>query len=147
LIQGTLACLDEFQDNLLQENMYSAGFALGKALHYLQDSYTPSHTQRNKQTGLIEAFYDYSRQSPTLHVKDDRATWMSSPYRTSVAKSRDMTRVFFSGNPAGIRGFYDMATNPDSGIPGERYAPRSGAINPIRQIRVNINNIRKQNTP
>ena len=48
------------------------GFLLGKMLHYLQDSFTPSHAKR-AASGVIEKLYQYNIQSPKLHTKGDEA--------------------------------------------------------------------------
>jgi hypothetical protein len=53
--------------------------ALGSALHVIQDSYSKSHTTRERHTGDIIEFYNYENQeddfpSPSSHCKFDQLT-------------------------------------------------------------------------
>ena len=136
LVGGTEACLTEFSACAGQGNWYDAGFALGKALHYLQDTHTPSHVQRNS-VGQITAFYDYNLQSPTRHAKADKPSWWNPVYRNAVRQTQGMVLLFLSGNAGGIGEFFEAGPTVDVGIPGEGYERRSGAISPMDLLRGN----------
>jgi RHS repeat-associated protein len=138
LIEGTRACLAEFRTYASQGNTYDAGFALGTALHYLQDTHTPSHVQRSAVTGLIEAFHDYNQQSPALHSTADKPDWRGSRdpvYSNAVRQTQAMVQLFLGGNAEGVGGFFETIPGARFGIPGRSYGPRPGVVDPIAWIR------------
>ena len=63
-------------------------FALGEAIHTLQDLYTPSHVVRNAQ-GQITQFQGYAEQGPGLHSKADMPKAGSPAYKKQVKLSTE----------------------------------------------------------
>ncbi len=97
---------------------------MGKALHYLQDTNTPSHGTRDSETGQITAFYDYAKQSPYLHKLGDKPEIGGSVFNNAVDQTSVMIRLFLAGNAEGIPAFFELAPKADIGIAGEDYGPR-----------------------
>jgi len=68
LVTGVATRIEDFRKYREAGDSCKAGFALGEALHFYQDSWTTSHTVRNS-SGVITRFQDFSVQSPTLHER------------------------------------------------------------------------------
>lgn len=69
LVDDSLRLIREYRQGLQKGECEKAAFALGKALHYLQDSYAGGHTRR--VNGAIDMFQNYNLQSAHLHALDD----------------------------------------------------------------------------
>ncbi len=64
--------IDGYNDALNAKDDRTKGFEIGRSLHTLQDSFSPSHTVRgNCGTGPISQFQDYSQQDHGKHANDD----------------------------------------------------------------------------
>ena len=66
-----------FEEQIKSSSRTLALLALGSALHVIQDSYSKSHTTRERDTGEIIEFYNYENQeddfhSPSSHCKFDQ---------------------------------------------------------------------------
>ena len=118
IINGSLSCMNGYSDCVSVGNYYDAGFALGKALHYLQDTYTPSHAQRDAKTGQITAFFDYCAQSPKLHAIEDKPRFGGPVYNVAVQQSQDLINIFINGSPEDIAGAYQLAPKVQYGGAG-----------------------------
>ncbi len=118
IITGSLSCMNGFSDCVSLGNYYDAGFALGKALHYLQDTYTPSHAQRDAKTGQITAFFDYCAQSPKLHTVEDKPRFGGPVYNVAVQQSQSLINIFLNGNPEDISGLFQLDSGVTIGDPG-----------------------------
>jgi len=55
----------------LPANSEAQGEAIGRALHTIEDLYSPAHTVRTGGTGAIELFEDYNAQDHTKHEEGD----------------------------------------------------------------------------
>jgi RHS repeat-associated protein len=109
LVCGTEDAFAEFRRFTEEGNYYDAGFALGKILHYLQDTHTPSHLRRDPKTGLITAMYDYNSQSPSLHGDADKPGFSHPVYKNAVSRTQAMVLLFMSGDAKDIASFYQLA--------------------------------------
>jgi hypothetical protein len=118
IINGSLSCMNGFSDCASVGNYYDAGFELGKALHYLQDTYTPSHAQRDAKTGQITAFFDYVAQSPTLHAAEDKPRLGGPVYKIAVQQSQTLINIFLNGSPEDISGLFQLDSGVTIGDPG-----------------------------
>jgi hypothetical protein len=58
--------IEQYQTLLDEGKCEEAAFALGQALHYMQDTYSPSHVIRDANG--IKEFLDYNKQSAGLHA-------------------------------------------------------------------------------
>jgi len=100
LVGGAASFIEQFRRDLANEKCCEAAFALGQALHYLQDSWTESHTRRDAQ-GRIELFQDYSLQSPTLHARKDFLRRGTPQFEAQVARSIEFLRFASSSRLSG----------------------------------------------
>ncbi len=77
LVDGSMDLIHQYRQELNAHECEKAAFDLGKLLHYLQDSFTPSHALR--ENGGISSFLDYTKQSAGNHAKED-APLMNSDF-------------------------------------------------------------------
>jgi RHS repeat-associated protein len=63
--------IDRYKELIKKGKNDEAYFELGQALHYLTDSWTPSHAVRDGKTGEIEMFQDYNKQDLNKHKESD----------------------------------------------------------------------------
>ena len=110
----------EYRKGVESGNCEQAAFSLGKALHYLQDSYSESHTER--VGGRIHMFQNYGLQSAHLHEGADNPSpgsdlfgnavgatssfiCMASDKRLSEGQLRSrLANVFFQLAPGAVAG-------------------------------------------
>jgi hypothetical protein len=135
IVAGSLANLAAYQECGSKGNYYDAGFELGKTLHYLQDTYTPSHAERDPTTGQITAFYDYNVQSPTRHGEADKPGLDSAVFNTAVRHSQSLIGIFLKDNSGAMPGLFQVTPNADIGIPGRRFGPGENIISPLDLLR------------
>lgn len=135
MITGSLFNYVTFKDYIGKGNYYDAGFELGKTLHYLQDTYTPSHTERDAG-GRITAFYDYNVQSPALHDKADKPELGGHVYNTAAQQSQILIMMFLTGKTSDISGFFQLAPKVQIGKPG-RFVTDKPIIGPINILKGN----------
>ncbi len=129
MVSGSLDNMARFTDNVSKGNYYDAGFELGKTLHYLQDTYTPSHVERNAK-GQITAFFDYNLQSPTLHAKEDKPEFRGPVYNTAALQSQTLIMMFLKGQTTGIAGLFQTDPDVRIGEPGRRFVTEKEMIAP-----------------
>ncbi|HCE42378.1 MAG TPA: hypothetical protein DET40_02375 [Lentisphaeria bacterium] len=108
------------------------GFPLGQALHYLQDTRTPSHVQW--AGGNILRFQDYSVQSPYLHGLADKTpvnniSGLSSDF-ISIANDINIIEGALRGR---LEALYPLAPNAEAGGTDNDYIPR-----PRRFLGINL---------
>jgi hypothetical protein len=130
LVNGVRQQMREFSEHAKAGRWREAGVAVGRALHYLQDTYTPSHAYRDPETGTIIEFFDYAKQSPYLHALADRPEVGGAVFNNAVEQSTALLKLFLSGNDEGVEGFFAIDDDAFTGRPGE-YAPRPEGINPV----------------
>lgn len=70
MAKDTVRLLHKYRTNMANQNYGLAAFVLGKASHYVQDTWASAHVQRNSE-GQINLFQNYTSQSPTLHGNSD----------------------------------------------------------------------------
>jgi hypothetical protein len=121
IISGSIENMNKFSEYVKNGNYYDAGFELGKTMHYLQDTYTPSHAQRDAKTGQITALYDYVLQSPTLHAGGDKPKPGSPVYNNALQHSQDLIMMFLNGSPDDMAGFFSLDADVTIGYPGSDY--------------------------
>ncbi len=118
IIAGSMENMKSYGECAGKGNYYDAGFALGKTLHYIQDTYTPSHAERDVKTGQITAFFDYISQSPALHTTEDKPAFGGPVYKTAVQQSQVLILMFLNGKTADIPGLFQLAPRVQIGEPG-----------------------------
>lgn len=109
LINSSLTAVDQFKHSL-----YCDAYELGKALHYLHDSRTPSHAK--VAGGVIIQFYNYAEQDPYEHAQGDK--------KINISRAIMLTKQFLLaafddlnvGNDV-IRGFYKGTPQAGGGGP------------------------------
>jgi hypothetical protein len=131
LILETFRNFEKFLFLINAGDHYNAGFELGKSLHYLQDSYSPSHTSRSAD-GQILAFYDYATQSPVHHEEGDYPSRSTAAYLNAAAQTQNMIQLFLnrSALPDRIAPFYMVAPGIKVGLAGEGLGPPRNTLNP-----------------
>jgi hypothetical protein len=136
VVAGTLANFESFSSLIEKGDYYNAGFALGKSLHYLQDSYSEAHTKRDSQ-GRIIGIYDYAQQSPPKHAHADKPARDSASYKNALEKTATMIRMHFSGavSSMGVRQFYAFGKRVEYGVPGEHFDRPKNIISPTDLIK------------
>lgn len=139
MISGSIENMQKFSVYVNNGNYYDAGFELGKTMHYLQDTYTPSHAQRDAKTGQITDFYDYVLQSPTLHAGQDKPKPGSAVYNTALKNSQDLIMMFLNGSPEDMSGFFLLAPKVSIGDAGD-FISTEEQIGP-KDLRKEIENI------
>jgi len=118
---------------------HSAGFELGKSLHYLQDSYSASHVDRellaNGMLGPITGIHDYSRQSTHRHAGADNPGRNSVSYRNALLQTKQMIRLYLNGRGTAqdIAPFYNLLPGAAFGTPGAGFELPPNTINPFRR--------------
>jgi len=107
-----------------------AAFLLGTALHYMHDSYTPSHATRN-EAGEITRFQEYNAQSPTLHGNADVLNQNDPDFKAHVDRSVKLLEVYANSQLTGeaLRNhlkdnFYQISDGAQAGKTEGGYAPR-----------------------
>jgi len=130
LVEQTALLIEQARDHNKRNECDKAAFALGKALHYLQDSWTPSHVARNR-AGQITRFQDYLAQSPTLHAEADALNQYDAAFGPHVDRSVALIKVFLNDKIAGERlkthlqeNFYQMSKAATAGGTEGAYKPR-----------------------
>jgi RHS repeat-associated protein len=133
LIQSVQDSMDRYKRHVQEGNYYEAGFELGKALHYLQDTHTPSHTRRDPKTGQIIAFYGYEAQSPKLHGEADKPKRSSRVTKKAIKQSQAMISHFQSGDSEGIEKLFEIDPEASTGRSG-RYRSDEEQISPMELL-------------
>jgi RHS repeat-associated protein len=136
MIAGSLENMGSYTECVGKGNYYDAGFALGKTLHYLQDTYTPSHAERDIKTGQITAFFDYNPQSPALHATEDKSAFGGPVYNTAVQQSQTLILMFLNGKTADIPSFFQLAPRVQIGEPGP-FVTDKEIIPPVKLLQDN----------
>jgi hypothetical protein len=67
------------------DNNYNEGYAIGQALHTVEDLYSPAHVVRDPKTGAITQFQDYNAQDPKKHKEGDNAKNHMTEYKNGIA--------------------------------------------------------------
>jgi RHS repeat-associated protein len=131
LVKGSAMLIEDARDMEDKRQFDRAAFALGMALHYLQDSYTLGHASRNEK-GEITRFQDYNKQSPHLHAEEDEVSLYSQTFWSQVMRSVELIQVFQNRTIKGeelrtyLRDhFYPLARNAQAGDSETRFEPRS----------------------
>jgi RHS repeat-associated protein len=77
---------------------------LGIVLHYVEDSWTPSHVARDDE-GKIKYMYDYTKQSPKLHAEQDKADHDSATIRNATSAGVELLEIIkeHGDNPKELR--------------------------------------------
>jgi DNA-directed RNA polymerase subunit H (RpoH/RPB5) len=96
LVNNTANLIKIYRQSVAAGKYDKAGFALGVALHYLADTYTPAHTVRDENE-RIKLFQDYKLQSPKLHGDEDSPKTDSPIFKKAVEKSKMLIEV--ANNP------------------------------------------------
>lgn len=131
LVDQTAELIGTYRTNLYgnEINPEAAGRALGEALHYLQDTWTPSHAERDER-GNLKAFYNYAEQGPGWHAGADVVRMWTPEPQKSIAVSADLMRLADSRDVTGDalrqrlrEGFYPLAEKVQMGGAGD-YGPR-----------------------
>ena len=146
-IQGSVvgASVDSFigfTQSRSANNWHAAGFELGKSMHYLHDSYTPSHTRRDEKSGLIAGIYDYEKQNVQKHALYDFPGRKSYTYMEALSQSEKMILLYFSGATdmqQSVLGFYPMRPRvkidiPGSGFNRDRVIPPDKIIDELKTL-------------
>jgi RHS repeat-associated protein len=113
-IQGNLASatgarVGEFRRLMASGDKAGAYFALGQAVHYLTDSWTPAHADRSA-SGEIMAFFDYSVQDLNKHSDmDNLSKYSPSAYSSAVSNSVLMYQSAVSGGAFNATSFYGLS--------------------------------------
>ena len=117
IVNDQVSLIEEYRKNPCN------GFPLGKALHYLQDTRTPSHTWW--KNGSIYRFQDYNAQSPYLHKLADQ-----TPVNNISGLSDDFIGIANDVNLANgalkikIEALYPLAPDAEGGDTHNDYLPR-----------------------
>ena len=122
LIQETTALFLQFQSHIAAGKCEEAAFALGKALHYLQDTYSPSHVGRNKLGNIVQ-FYDYNAQSPGVHGEMENLIGNETLRNFVEAKTIEALGIAFSGSSSDLMrqqlaSSFFSGSSPNVGGPG-----------------------------
>ena len=128
LVNGTTNRMDEFQKRLKNGDFRAAGVALGQALHYLQDTHTPSHVMRNSN-GEIKQFQDYTAQSPKLHGDADYLKYGSEQFNNAVEQSTALMNLAVQSKSnwcqlGNCTSFYSLSNNANAGGTYDEYKRR-----------------------
>jgi hypothetical protein len=86
------AQIAEYRRLLDAGDPYRAGFELGKAMHLIHDSYSPSHTVRDAD-GVIQRYQFFGAQSPALHKKEDNIDQHSPLFRKVQKVTADLVTL------------------------------------------------------
>jgi hypothetical protein len=144
MTDGSLSAV-EFTDKLLDrltgrielhrmlieaEDVEAASFALGEAIHTLQDSYSASHVTRDSQ-GRISQYQDWLVQSPGLHGVADAISDQSTEWATLTKQTKFFLSLSTNTNLSGIRlrealrqRFFMLAPGATTGGTHQHYSPR-----------------------
>lgn len=83
LIEDTVKRVTAYRKLMEKGDTAKAARELGIVLHYLEDTWTPSHVARGSD-GKIKHMYDYTKQSPKLHGEQDTPDLDSSTLRNAT---------------------------------------------------------------
>lgn len=112
------------------EDVEAASFALGEAIHTLQDSYSASHVVRDSD-GRIHQYQDWLVQSPGLHGVADTISGRSAEWATLTQQTKVFLSLATNMNldEARLREalrqrFFILAPGAKTGGTAPRYSPR-----------------------
>jgi hypothetical protein len=92
LIADTVDRLGAYRKYMENGETGKAAQELGVVLHYVEDTWTPSHVARDND-GKIKYMYDYTEQSPKLHAEQDKPDHDSATIRNATKAGVDLLRI------------------------------------------------------
>jgi RHS repeat-associated protein len=92
LIENTLSRIQAYNEYVEKGDFRNAGRQLGTMMHYLEDTWTPSHTARDAEERITYMF-DYSKQSPKLHGLEDKFSADSSTQSNAIQAAVALLRM------------------------------------------------------
>jgi RHS repeat-associated protein len=139
IIYDTVKRITSYQSYLANGDIENAARELGIVMHYLQDTWTPSHTARD-ESGAITYMYDYTKQSPKLHGLADEPESDSTTMQNAIKSSAELLKLIqqYGNDPEAMERVlrekvYRMDYDPDHSNPYAPRATREDAINAVKR--------------
>ncbi len=92
LISDTVDWVISYKKFVKNGETGKAAQELGVVLHYVEDTWTPSHVARDEQ-GNIKFMFDYTKQSPTLHAEQDMPDHNSATMLNATKAGVDLLKI------------------------------------------------------
>lgn len=107
--------------------------AIGMILHIIQDSFTVSHCERNKDTGFIEMFFCYGEQDKITHRRYDKIMEGFDNYSRSILT--DVTTLLLNNKTVAFEKYFKLSPNAQPSQGGEeKFAKEQKDAHTIRKI-------------
>jgi len=104
VVQGSVDQAKEYWRLTSEGRDFEAGVQLGRGLHFVQDSYSESHTARGPD-GKLQKTFDYNPQSPKLHKRSDIVPETHPSRQAAEKASVEYIRLVeqYRGDPEGLK--------------------------------------------
>jgi RHS repeat-associated protein len=119
------------------EGSSAQGYAIGQALHTIEDLYSPAHVERDATTGAITQFQDYNAQDPCKHKDGDDGRKHKIEWDKAKAAATQLLRFLKDGaSSERVRqwllkeGPVTIAPGATNGDTAEQYKPSPPAAPP-----------------
>ncbi|MDA8099421.1 MAG: hypothetical protein M0042_07340 [Nitrospiraceae bacterium] len=135
LIADTIDRAAVYKEYIKNGDAGKAARELGIILHYVEDTWTPSHVARDDE-GRIKYMFDYTKQSPKLHSEQDEAGHDSVTIRNATAAGTELLKIVnkYGDDPKELRKELMERIYPldfDKNYPNP-YAPRASKQDAIK---------------